>query len=66
MEVFRLVRRLPADTRMFYAKYARENFVNYRELEDPIRKKKVVLLSCLQYTVDVSAADRLKKICSCG
>jgi hypothetical protein len=31
-EVLRLVRRLPAETRPYYAKYARENFVNYRDL----------------------------------
>lgn len=31
--VLRLVRRLPKDTRSYYAKYARENFVNYREVE---------------------------------
>ena len=30
--VLRLVRRLPADSRPYYAKYARENFVNYRHL----------------------------------
>lgn len=35
MEVLRLVRRLPPDTRAYYSKYARENFVNYRELDDP-------------------------------
>lgn len=32
-EVLRLVRRLPKDTRAYYAKYARENFVNYREVD---------------------------------
>lgn len=32
-EVLRLVRRLPKDTRGYYAKYARENFVNYREVD---------------------------------
>lgn len=31
-EVLRLVRRLPEETRAYYAKYARENFVNYREV----------------------------------
>ncbi|KAK1680665.1 hypothetical protein QYE76_041513 [Lolium multiflorum] len=31
-EVLRLVRRLPADVQTYYAKYARENFVNYRHL----------------------------------
>ncbi|KAK8965302.1 LYR motif-containing protein [Platanthera guangdongensis] len=66
MKVLRLVRQLSADTRMYCAKYAKENFVNYRELEEPIRKRKVVILSSLQYDADVSAADGLKKICSCG
>lgn len=32
-EVLRLVRRLPKDTRPYYAKYVRENFVNYREVD---------------------------------
>jgi hypothetical protein len=32
-EVLRLVRRLPKDSRGYYAKYARENFVNYREVD---------------------------------
>lgn len=32
-EVLRLVRRLPKDTRPYYAKYLRENFVNYREVD---------------------------------
>ncbi|KAL2254597.1 UNVERIFIED_CONTAM: LYR motif-containing protein [Sesamum indicum] len=32
-EVLRLVRRLPQDTRAYYAKYARENFVNYRDVD---------------------------------
>lgn len=32
-EVLRLVRRLPKDSRPYYAKYVRENFVNYREAE---------------------------------
>ena len=31
--VLRLIRRLPKDTRPYYAKYARENFVNYREVD---------------------------------
>lgn len=31
--VLRLVRRLPAEARPYYAKYARENFVNYREVD---------------------------------
>lgn len=32
-EVLRLVRRLPEDSRIYYAKYARENFVNYRQVD---------------------------------
>lgn len=32
-EVLRLVRRLPQDSRAYYAKYARENFVNYRDVD---------------------------------
>lgn len=32
-QVLRLVRRLPEDSRSYYAKYARENFVNYREVD---------------------------------
>ncbi|KAH9622114.1 hypothetical protein KSS87_021470 [Heliosperma pusillum] len=32
-EVLRLVRLLPKDSRPYYAKYARENFVNYREVD---------------------------------
>lgn len=32
-EVLRLVRRLPEDSRPYYAKYARENFVNYKEVD---------------------------------
>ncbi|GAB4838826.1 hypothetical protein Ancab_028368 [Ancistrocladus abbreviatus] len=32
-EVLRLIRRLPQDSRPHYAKYARENFVNYRDVE---------------------------------
>lgn len=31
-EVLRLVRRLPEETRAYYTKFARENFVNYREV----------------------------------
>lgn len=34
-EVLRLVRLLPKDSRAYYAKYARENFVNYRDVVDP-------------------------------
>lgn len=33
-EVLQLVRRLPPEARPYYAKYARENFVNYRDLDD--------------------------------
>ncbi|XP_073023527.1 LYR motif-containing protein At3g19508 [Primulina eburnea] len=74
-EVLRLVRRLPEDTRGYYAKYARENFVNYREV-DP--KDEAFLHELLnrtynhslwvlnKYSVNESAANKLKKICSAG
>ncbi|KAF3435499.1 hypothetical protein FNV43_RR22588 [Rhamnella rubrinervis] len=82
-EVLRLVRRLPKDTRPYYAKYARENFVNYRDVETNDSKaldelfhraynhsiwvlNKVPatpLSSLLHYSVDQSAADKLKEIC---
>ncbi|XP_075518337.1 LYR motif-containing protein At3g19508 [Primulina tabacum] len=74
-EVLRLVRRLPQDTRGYYAKYARENFVNYREV-DP--KDEAFLHELLnrtythslwvlnKYSVNESAANKLKEICSAG
>ncbi|KAG6538511.1 hypothetical protein ZIOFF_003635 [Zingiber officinale] len=34
LEVLRLVRHLPPETRPYYCKYARENFVNYRDLDE--------------------------------
>ncbi|XP_031128775.1 LYR motif-containing protein At3g19508 [Ipomoea triloba] len=72
-EVLRLVKRLPEDTRPYYAKYVRENFVNYREID---ANDSVSLHELLQrtynhsiwilkkYSVDQSAANRLKEICS--
>ncbi|XWS62962.1 hypothetical protein CRYUN_Cryun06bG0055800 [Craigia yunnanensis] len=33
VQMLRLVRRLPKDSRPYYAKYSRENFVNYREFD---------------------------------
>ncbi|XP_020585145.1 LYR motif-containing protein At3g19508 [Phalaenopsis equestris] len=72
MEVLRLVRRLPAETRPYYAKYARENFVNYRNLDDPstlpdlLRRAYNHSLWVLnKYSVEESVADSLKKVCSC-
>ncbi|KAK6946040.1 Complex 1 LYR protein domain, partial [Dillenia turbinata] len=71
-EVLRLVRRLPKDTRPYYAKYARENFVNYREvdLSDPNvlhelfnRTYTHALWVLNKYSIDKSAANRLKEIC---
>ncbi|QHO36919.1 LYR motif-containing protein At3g19508 isoform X2 [Arachis hypogaea] len=73
-EVLRLVRRLPKESRGYYAKYARENFVNYRDvdpsdsttLHDLFRRTynhSIWLLH--KYSVDDSAADKLKRIC-CG
>ncbi|KAF7127434.1 hypothetical protein RHSIM_Rhsim11G0157000 [Rhododendron simsii] len=73
-EVLRLVKRLPKDTRPYYAKYARENFVNYREVDpndsDSVREllnrtytHSLWVLN--KYSVDGEAADKLKQIC-CG
>ncbi|KAL8129237.1 hypothetical protein V2J09_018392 [Rumex salicifolius] len=68
-EVLRLIRKLPKDTRPYYSKYARENFVNYREIEAGDLQE---LLSrtyrhCVwvlqKYSVEESAARRLKEIC---
>ncbi|XP_060168145.1 LYR motif-containing protein At3g19508 [Lycium barbarum] len=72
-EVLRLVRRLPKDTRGYYAKYARENFVNYREIDsnDPHAVQELLqrtynhsIWVLKKYSVDQSAADRLKSIWS--
>ncbi|CAA0807439.1 LYR motif-containing protein [Striga hermonthica] len=68
-EVLRLVRRLPEDTRGYYAKYARENFVNYRDA-DPNDSAAVGELlrrtytHSLWYSVGESVAGKLKEICS--
>ncbi|KAF2294596.1 hypothetical protein GH714_013385 [Hevea brasiliensis] len=73
-EVLRLVRRLPEDTRPYYGKYLRENFVNYREvdandttaLDELFRRAYNHSLWVLnKYSVDESAANKLKEIC-CG
>ncbi|KAG2306261.1 hypothetical protein Bca52824_026009 [Brassica carinata] len=69
--VLRLVRLLPADTRPYYAKYARENFVNYREVdvsETPLdelyqRAYNHSLWVLKKYSIDESAAKMLKEIC---
>ncbi|KAK4477000.1 hypothetical protein RD792_016202 [Penstemon davidsonii] len=72
-EVLRLVRRLPQETRGYYAKYARENFVNFREVDpndagaiDELLKRTYVhsLWVLNKYSVDESVADKLKGICS--
>ncbi|KAI5661154.1 hypothetical protein M9H77_20477 [Catharanthus roseus] len=71
-EVLRLVKRLPKDTRPYYAKYARENFVNYREvdpgdsqaLQELLQRAYVHSLWVLnKYSIDESVARRLKEIC---
>ncbi|GMN37789.1 hypothetical protein TIFTF001_007116 [Ficus carica] len=72
-EVLRLVRRLPKETRPYYAKYARENFVNYRQVdvsEDPNALDELFhraynhsLWVLNKYNVDESAADKLKEAC---
>ncbi|PIA27034.1 hypothetical protein AQUCO_08300012v1 [Aquilegia coerulea] len=72
-EVLRLVRKLPKDSRPYYSKYARENFVNYREVEandpkalDELFDRAYVHSTWVlkKYSVDQSAADKLKGICS--
>ncbi|KAL6545904.1 hypothetical protein OROGR_009778 [Orobanche gracilis] len=72
-EVLRLVRRLPQDTRAYYAKYARENFVNYRDadpndttaLEELLKRTYTHSLWVLnKYSLDESVAGKLKVICS--
>ncbi|KAA8545810.1 hypothetical protein F0562_020739 [Nyssa sinensis] len=72
--VLRLVRRLPKDSRPYYAKYARENFVNYREVDasDPKALEELFnrtythsLWVLNKYSVDQAAANKLKEIC-CG
>ncbi|KAM0825086.1 hypothetical protein ACQ4PT_069797 [Festuca glaucescens] len=69
-EVLRLVRRLPADARTYYAKYARENFVNYRRLsaDDDLASllrrahdHSAWVLS--KYSIDATEAARLKEVC---
>ncbi|KAI0510006.1 hypothetical protein M5K25_010269 [Dendrobium thyrsiflorum] len=72
MEVLRLVRRLPAETRPYYAKFARENFVNYRKLDDPSSLPDLLRRTynhsvwvLKKYSVNESLADRLKRVCSC-
>ncbi|CAL9119659.1 unnamed protein product [Musa acuminata var. zebrina] len=72
MEVLRLVRRLPRETRPYYAKYARENFVNYRELDDSASLDELLQRAYThttwvlnKYSVDQWVADKLKEIC-CG
>ncbi|XP_024021337.1 LYR motif-containing protein At3g19508 [Morus notabilis] len=69
-EVLRLVRLLPKETRPYYAKYARENFVNFRQLDasdDPselfLRAYNHSLWVLNKYSVDESAADKLKEAC---
>ncbi|XP_035542613.1 LYR motif-containing protein At3g19508-like [Juglans regia] len=70
--VLRLVRQLPKDTRPYYAKYARENFVNYRDVDanDPKALEELFHRAYNHspptektYSVDQSAADKLKDIC---
>ncbi|KAJ6896333.1 hypothetical protein NC651_022521 [Populus alba x Populus x berolinensis] len=73
-QVLRLVRRLPKDPRPYYAKYARENFVNYRDVDANetqfldelfLRAYNHSLWVLNKYSVDESAANKLKEIC-CG
>ncbi|TQD72061.1 hypothetical protein C1H46_042401 [Malus baccata] len=72
-EVLRLVKRLPKDSQPYYAKYARENFVNYREVEANddqalpelfLRAYNHSLWVLNKYSVYKSMIEKLKKICS--
>ncbi|XP_021750765.1 LYR motif-containing protein At3g19508-like [Chenopodium quinoa] len=72
-EVLRLIRRLPKDTRSYYAKYARENFVNYREVDAADSAAIDELLNRTythsvwvlhKYSVNEGAAEKLKNVCS--
>ncbi|KAK8698884.1 hypothetical protein V6N13_114990 [Hibiscus sabdariffa] len=69
-EMLRLVRRLPKDSRPYYAKYARENFVNYRDFDASdskaldelfLRAYNHSLWVLNKYSVDESAAQKLKQ-----
>ncbi|KAI9123678.1 hypothetical protein K1719_004978 [Acacia pycnantha] len=71
MGVLRLVRHFPRDTRPYYVKYARENFVNYREvdssdstsLQDLFNRTYHHSLWVLdKYSVDKSAVEKFKDI----
>ncbi|CDO97232.1 unnamed protein product [Coffea canephora] len=71
-EVLRLIRRLPQDTRGYYAKYARENFVNYRDVDPKDTQAVHELLQRTyahslwvlnKYSVDQSVAEKLKGVC---
>nr|CAD1840859.1 unnamed protein product [Ananas comosus var. bracteatus] len=62
----------PPETRAYYAKYARENFVNYRDadpstsLSDLLRRAYAHSTWVLnKYSIDESAAAKLKEICGC-
>ncbi|XVE66770.1 hypothetical protein DITRI_Ditri08aG0105500 [Diplodiscus trichospermus] len=74
-QVLRLVRRLPKDSRPYYAKYARENFVNYRDIDASDSKALDELFHRAynhslwvlnKYSVDESAAQKLKDVCFDG
>ncbi|KAE8008053.1 hypothetical protein FH972_004601 [Carpinus fangiana] len=72
LEILRLVRRLPKDTRPYYAQYLRENIVNYPKIfstrdegmDELFRRAYDHSIWVLnKYSVDQSAADKLKRIC---
>ncbi|KAG5254132.1 LYR motif-containing protein [Salix suchowensis] len=80
-QVLRLVRWLPKDSRPYYAKFARENFVNYRDVDvndtqfldklflraynTPCGFSTRSLYMCVCYSAGESTANKLKEIC-CG
>ncbi|CAN6476390.1 unnamed protein product [Victoria cruziana] len=68
--VLRLVRKLPKDSHSYYAKFVREDFVNYRDVGDPAALeelfRRTLSHSCwVLKKIDESAASEMKKICGC-
>nr|ABK21035.1 unknown [Picea sitchensis]ABR17841.1 unknown [Picea sitchensis] len=68
--ILRLIRLLPKQTRSYYQKYARENFVNYREVSGSDSMEELLQRTynhacwvLKKYQVDEAAAKNLKEIC---
>lgn len=63
-EVLRLVRLLPQDSRGYYAKYARENFVNYRDA-DPNDTQAIQELLHRTYIHSIWVLNKVKYLFIC-